>query len=69
MQVIAQIRLRILQYNIKAIPASQLPVVYAAHHLFVLPTYGENFGHVIFRVYYRWQTGFDQRSDSLAAVN
>lgn len=37
----------IVQYK-GAIPALQLPAIYAAHHLFVLPTYGENFGHVIF---------------------
>ncbi len=48
MQVIAQMPANITVQYKGAIPASQLPVVYAAHHLFVLPTYGENFGHVIF---------------------
>jgi glycosyltransferase involved in cell wall biosynthesis len=31
-----------------SIPNNQLPEVYRQHHLFVLPTLGENFGHVIF---------------------
>jgi glycosyltransferase involved in cell wall biosynthesis len=31
-----------------AVPNHQLPDVYRQHHLFVLPTHGENFGHVIF---------------------
>jgi glycosyltransferase involved in cell wall biosynthesis len=31
-----------------AIPNNLLPEVYRSHHLFVLPTLGENFGHVIF---------------------
>jgi hypothetical protein len=30
------------------IPNNQLPAIYRKHHLFVLPTLGENFGHVIF---------------------
>ncbi len=42
-----------LPSNIKAeyigsVPNQQLATVYHQHHLFVLPTYGENFGHVIF---------------------
>jgi glycosyltransferase involved in cell wall biosynthesis len=31
-----------------AIPNNELPAIYRQHHLFVLPTHGENFGHVIF---------------------
>lgn len=31
-----------------AIPNHELTPFYSQHHLFVLPTYGENFGHVIF---------------------
>lgn len=31
-----------------SIPNTQLPAIYRQHHLFVLPTWGENFGHVIF---------------------
>jgi len=31
-----------------SIPNNMLPEVYKQHHLFVLPTLGENFGHVIF---------------------
>lgn len=30
------------------LPNHQLPEVYRRHHLFFLPTHGENFGHVIF---------------------
>ncbi len=36
-----------VQY-IGSVPNSQLGVIYQQHHLFVLPTLGENFGHVIF---------------------
>ncbi len=31
-----------------AVPNHELPYIYRQHHLFILPTYGENFGHVIF---------------------
>jgi glycosyltransferase involved in cell wall biosynthesis len=30
------------------VPNPQLPAIYKQHHLFVLPTHGENFGHVIY---------------------
>ncbi len=31
-----------------AVPNSELAVIYQRHHLFILATHGENFGHVIF---------------------
>ena len=31
-----------------AVPNNQLPRIYQQNHLFVLPTHGENFGHVIY---------------------
>jgi len=31
-----------------AIPNHELPSIYRQNHLFILPTHGENFGHVIF---------------------
>ncbi|MFT3825780.1 MAG: glycosyltransferase family 4 protein [Chitinophagaceae bacterium] len=47
-QIIEQLPANITVQYKGAIPAGQLPAIYAAHHLFILPTHGENFGHVIF---------------------
>jgi glycosyltransferase involved in cell wall biosynthesis len=47
-QRIAALPSNIKVYYAGAIPNPELPAVYAQHHLFVLTTHGENFGHVIF---------------------
>ena len=44
----------------RSIANRELPAVIAKHHIFALPTKGENFGHAIFEALAVGQTGIDQ---------
>ena len=47
-QAIGRLPAHITVSQAGAVPHAELGEIYRSHHLFVLPTFGENFGHVIF---------------------
>ncbi len=47
-RLIASLPSHIKVVYIGAVPNERLAKIYRQHHLFILPTHGENFGHVIF---------------------
>lgn len=47
-QAITRLPANVSVSQVGAIPHAQLEKVYLDHHIFILPTFGENFGHVIF---------------------
>lgn len=49
--LIASLPANIQVQYLGALPNHELPAVYRQHHLFLLPTHGENFGHVIFEAF------------------
>lgn len=47
-QVISRLPANISVTHVGAVPHRELEKIYSDHHLFILPTLGENFGHAIF---------------------